>query len=320
MLRTNRLMPTLVCLLLGVCGCVSSPKPDTEARRLAALASENHDWGQAMGLWNSVLEGRRGQDAEARLHLGEALLEEGRGLGAIKILRVELPTPGTELKYGLLLARAHFSQKQARAGRQVLNALLTEHAGNVEVLTLYGKSLLGGDWEAKGLGLLLQALRVDRGPGHLAEDVAMRARALNLRDMEGEAWTLRLESAEPPVEAYVGAAEWAIYKAEQGGTEPPPSTALHLTVAVKLDPLNGRAWTLIGGLRSSRDEHVEARQAYREALSVDPGNWAACLALARSFAEAGDCIEAKVWTQYALGTLQGELDREPFEELEADCE
>ncbi|MFT4646839.1 MAG: cytochrome c-type biogenesis protein CcmH/NrfG [Glaciecola sp.] len=320
MLRTNRLLPTLACLLLGVSACVSTPKADPETRRLALLATSHGDWADAMDLWNGLLVSQRGRDPEARLHLGEALLESDRARGAIQVLRAEPPAEGTEVPYGLLLAKAHFSQGQIRAGGQVLSELLKDHAGNVEVLTLYGRALLGGDREARGLGLLLQVLRIDGQDAALAEEVAQRAALLGLADMEGEAWTLRLNAIDPPAEAYVGAAIWDLAKAQSGATEPLPKTILALQRALEIDPQQGRAWTLIGKLHQSQGRAVEARQAYRKAVEVDPGDWDACLALAEMFVALEDCIEAKIWIEHALGALTGELEREPFEELLQACD
>ncbi|MDF1838153.1 MAG: hypothetical protein P1V35_09815, partial [Planctomycetota bacterium] len=91
------------------------------------------------------------------------------------------------MEYGLLLAKAHISQQQIEAAGRVLSTLLVHHAGNLDVLTTYGKSLLDGPEEAKGLGLLLQALRIEVGDGSLAETVAIRAESKNLPDMQGEA-------------------------------------------------------------------------------------------------------------------------------------
>lgn len=320
MLRINPLLPTVACLLLGVSACVSVPKEDLETRRLALLASDNQDWPQAMDLWNHVLNHRGGQDAQARLHLGAALLESGRGLGAIRVLRAEPPAAGTELQFGLVLARAHFSQKQVRAGSRVLSGLLADHATNVELLTLYGTGLLDGDREAKGLGLLLQALRIEAGDGALAEQVAQRARNLKLADMEGEAWALRMKAPQPPAEAYLGAAEWELDKAAKTGVEPTPEVLFILERAVEIDPLSGRAWTLQGNLHVSMGEALEARQAYRRAVEVDPADWHACHALAGMYVELGNCTEAKVWIEHALASLIDEEARKPFEELARSCE
>ncbi len=320
MLRINRLLPTLACLLLGVSACVLAPKEDHETRHQALLASRGGDWSQAMDLWNHVLIHRGGQDAQARLYLGEALLESGRGLGAIRVLRAQPPEAGTELKYGLVLARAHFSQRQIRAGTRVLSELLVEHAANMEVLVLYGTALLDGDREAKGLGLLLQALRIDVGDGDLADQVAQRAHVLGLGGMEGEAWALRVKAPNPPSEAYLGAAMWEIAKAELGGAQVGPETMLMLQRAVEVDPLNGRAWALMGDLHLIIDENLEARQVYRKAVEVDPANWHACQALAEMYVALGDCTEAKVWIQHALAALADKEARKPFEELARSCE
>ena len=310
----------LASLLLVVCACVSAPKADPEARRLAVQATQRGDWARAMDRWNTVLMRNGGQDAEARYHLAEALLESDRGLGAVQVLRGGEPAAGSELEHGLLLARAHINSRQIEAGGQVLSALLTHHAGNLDVLTIYGSALLDGPKEAKGLGLLLQALRIDAGDGQLAEEVALRAGTLNLADMEGEAWTLRLHAPFPPVEAHVGSAAWDLARAEAGSTEPLPKTLLTLQRALELDPVNGRAWRLIGDLQAAQNNVLEARQAYRKAVEVDPGDWDACLALGRMYVALGDCIEAKLWIDHALGALTEDLDREPFEELRRDCD
>ncbi len=320
MLRINPLLPTVAGLLLGVSACVSVPKEDLETRRLALLASQNQDWPQAMDLWNHVLSHQGSQDAQARLHLGRALLESGRGLGAIQVLRAGSPAAGTELQHGLLLARAHFSQNQVRAGSRVLSGLLADHAANVELLTLYGTGLLDGDREAKGLGLLLQALRIEVGDGAMAEQVARRASILKLDDMQGEAWTLRLQAPQPPVEAYLGAAEWELGKAAKDGTEPAPEVSLNLERAVEIDPLNGRAWALLGDLHVSAGANLEARQAYRKAVEVDPADWHACHALAAMYVKLGNCTEATVWIEHALASLTDGAARKPFEELARSCE
>ncbi len=320
MLITARQLPTLAGLLLLVCACVSAPKADPEARRLAQEATENNAWIRAMDRWNTVLQRSGGVDPEARHRLAEALLESDRGLGAIQVLRGGEPVPGTELEHGLLLARAHVSQQQTDAAGRVLSALLAHHADNLQVLTICGESLLDGPQEAKGLGLLLQALRLDAGDGTQAEEVAVRAGQLGLADMEGEAWTLRLDAPAPPAEAFVGAAAWDMARAAAGDTEPLPKTLLSLQRAVQLDPQYARAWRLIGDLHAGANQALEARQAYREAMDVDPGDWDSCLSLASMYASLGDCVEATIWIDHALAVLTEDSDREPFEELQRGCE
>ncbi|MCA9001063.1 MAG: tetratricopeptide repeat protein [Planctomycetes bacterium] len=318
MLRIRRRLPILASILFGAVACVSVPKDDSQAIELARRASAQGNWPYAMELWSGILEGRGGHFTEARMGLGEALLESDRALTAIRILRTEPPDRELELEYGLLLARAHFDQNQIQAGGLVLSTLLIDHADSREVLVLYGRSLLGGEQSLKGLGLLLQALRIDAGDGRLAEEVALRARALGQSEMEGEAWSHRMKSPNPPAEAYLGFATWILDQGESAN--PDPEAVGALIRASELDPQNTRVWARLGKLHADQGQTLEARQAYRRAVEVDPGNLDACFVLAQMYVALDDCDEAKAWIKHALGILTEDSERERFEELLASCE
>ncbi|MEZ6002704.1 MAG: tetratricopeptide repeat protein [Planctomycetota bacterium] len=286
-----------VCLALLLLGsaCVTTRRLDPAVRRGAVLASEDRNWPAAQELWSLCLDNANGADPEARFRLGEALQAGGQPLAAIQILRGgELPAQQIQ-EARLIEARAHLAAGQVRAAGSVLNEVLAVAPDHREALLLYGESLLDTPRAAKGIGLLLRALRIDPGDGSLAERVAITARDRGLPVHEAEAWKERLAAPAPPAEAWFGAAQAENLEGAQRRE--------FLQKALDLDPQMGIAWRQMGDSLNAAGEVGPALQAWRRAVETDPGDWRACQALAQWQVDNGDCIGARPWITHGLAVV-----------------
>ena len=68
-------------LLALLAGCVTEAVGPGKWAEQGRVASGEGDWRRAQELWSEVLAQSRGQHPEARLAMGEALLNDGRGVG-----------------------------------------------------------------------------------------------------------------------------------------------------------------------------------------------------------------------------------------------
>lgn len=285
-------MRVAVCLVIMVCGAFAQPAGTDETLRHALAAHQRRDYAEATRGYRQVLE-KRPDLIQVRINLAAALAEIGQ-LDQVVAVLTEAPArdrDNPELRKDLALA--YYRMDNIAAARAELEKLNAARPGNVAVGSLLADCYLRSGAASKALAVVEPLQKAQPNNPDLNYQLG-RALVRVGRPAESLEPLERAGRLGRSADAYLLAGATALDLAQfQRARE-------DLENAVRINSKIPGAWTWTGMARDRVSDEEGAKQAYRAALEMNPGDFEANLHLGAILYRERDVPAAKPYLERAI--------------------